>query len=90
MSHALRINSTSRGSRRSKRQGRLHRHGVSQHLPAMIKLTMFARGTFRPDRVRAVADRFGVDGQMALENVLYARAWSSEQQCELLVDLATR
>ncbi|GMK56199.1 hypothetical protein CspeluHIS016_0300390 [Cutaneotrichosporon spelunceum] len=37
-------------------------------------------GTFRPDRVRAVADRFGVDSQMALENILCARAWSSEQQ----------
>ncbi|KAL7420939.1 hypothetical protein Q5752_004893 [Cryptotrichosporon argae] len=48
------------------------------------------RGTFRPDRVRAVADRFGVDSQMALENVLCARAWSSEQQCELLVELAVR
>jgi meiotic recombination protein DMC1 len=40
--------------------------------------------------VRAVADRFGVDGQMALENILCARAWSSEQQCELLVELAVR
>ncbi|RSH81258.1 Meiotic recombination protein dmc1 [Apiotrichum porosum] len=47
-------------------------------------------GTFRPDRVRAIADRFGVDSQMALENILCARAWSSEQQCELLVELAVR
>ncbi|KIR35499.1 meiotic recombinase Dmc1 [Cryptococcus deuterogattii MMRL2647] len=47
-------------------------------------------GTFRPDRVRAVADRFGVDSNMALDNVLCARAWSSEHQCDLLVDLAIR
>ncbi|GFZ51287.1 DNA repair protein RAD51 [Saitozyma sp. JCM 24511] len=47
-------------------------------------------GTFRPDRVRAVADRFGVESSMVLENVLCARAWSSEQQCELLVELAVR
>ncbi|WVO18163.1 meiotic recombinase Dmc1 [Cryptococcus depauperatus] len=47
-------------------------------------------GTFRPDRIRAVADRFGVDSAMALDNVLCARAWSSEQQCDLLVDLAIR
>ncbi|BEJ11635.1 hypothetical protein CspHIS471_0200950 [Cutaneotrichosporon sp. HIS471] len=47
-------------------------------------------GTFRPDRVRAVADRFGVDSQMALENILCVRAWSSEQQCELLLELAVR
>jgi meiotic recombination protein DMC1 len=37
-----------------------------------------------------VADRFGVDSQMALENILCARAWSSEQQCELLLELAVR
>ncbi|WWC92542.1 meiotic recombinase Dmc1 [Kwoniella dendrophila CBS 6074] len=47
-------------------------------------------GTFRPDRVKAVADRFGVDASMALDNVLCARAWSSEQQCDLLVELAVR
>ncbi|WWC98391.1 meiotic recombinase Dmc1 [Kwoniella sp. B9012] len=47
-------------------------------------------GTFRPDRVKAVADRYGVDAAMALDNVLCARAWSSEQQCDLLVDLAVR
>ena len=28
-------------------------------------------GTFRPDRIKAIADRFGVDGTMALENILY-------------------
>ena len=37
-------------------------------------------GTFRPDRIRAIADRFGVDGDMALENILYARAFNSEHQ----------
>lgn len=40
--------------------------------------------------MRAVADRFGVDSNMALDNVLCARAWSSEHQCDLLVDLAIR
>lgn len=30
-------------------------------------------GTFRPDRIRAIADRFGVDGNMALENILYGQ-----------------
>jgi meiotic recombination protein DMC1 len=28
-------------------------------------------GTFRPDRIRSIAERFGVDGDMALENILY-------------------
>jgi len=51
---------------------------------------LMLRGTFRPDRVKSVADRYGVDGNMALENVLCARAWSSEQQCELLLELAVK
>lgn len=62
------------------------RTSILSELGGQIQLT--GRGTFRPDRVRAVADRFGVDGQQALENILCARAWSSEQQCELLVELA--
>ncbi|KAF7793437.1 hypothetical protein EIP86_004549 [Pleurotus ostreatoroseus] len=37
-------------------------------------------GTFRPDRIRSVAERFGVNGDMALENILYARAFNSEHQ----------
>ena len=31
----------------------------------------FVAGTFRPDRIRSIADRFGVNGDMALENILY-------------------
>ncbi|KAI0962077.1 hypothetical protein AcV7_000998 [Taiwanofungus camphoratus] len=31
-------------------------------------------GTFRPDRIRAIADRFGVNGDMALENILYGNS----------------
>ncbi|KAF4573127.1 Meiotic recombination protein dmc1 [Pleurotus pulmonarius] len=37
-------------------------------------------GTFRPDRIRSIAERFGVDGSLALENILYARAFNSEHQ----------
>ena len=32
---------------------------------------VFVVGTFRPDRIRSIADRFGVNGDMALENILY-------------------
>lgn len=32
---------------------------------------LLVSGTFRPDRIRSIADRFGVDGNMALENILY-------------------
>lgn len=47
-------------------------------------------GTFRPDRIRSIADRFGVDGNMALENILYARAWNSEHQMELIEECSAR
>jgi DNA repair protein RAD51 len=41
-------------------------------------------GTFRPERLQAIAERFGLDPQVALENVAYARAHNSEHQMELL------
>lgn len=47
-------------------------------------------GTFRPDRIRAIADRFGVDGSTALENILYARAFNSEHQMELINECSLR
>jgi hypothetical protein len=34
-------------------------------------------GTFRPDRIRSIAARFGVDGDTALENIAVARAHNS-------------
>ena len=36
-------------------------------------------GTFRPDRIRSIADKFGVDGSMALENILYGRFFTGLQ-----------
>ncbi|KAG6866045.1 hypothetical protein C0991_009142 [Blastosporella zonata] len=47
-------------------------------------------GTFRPDRIRSIAGRFGVDGNMALENILYARAFNSEHQMELINECSLR
>lgn len=41
-------------------------------------------GTFRPARLQAIAERFGLDPALALENVAYARAHNSEHQMELL------
>ena len=35
-------------------------------------------GTFRPARLQAIAERFGLDPAVALENVAYARAHNSE------------
>ncbi|EGE07943.1 Rad51 family protein [Trichophyton equinum CBS 127.97] len=45
-------------------------------------------GTFRPERIAQIAERFGVDPDSALENISYARALNSEHQLELLNTLA--
>jgi DNA repair protein RAD51 len=41
-------------------------------------------GSFRPARLQAIAERFGLDPDLALENVACARAHNSEHQMELL------
>ena len=41
-------------------------------------------GSFRPKRCQEIAERFGIDPEMALENIAYARAHNSEHQMELL------
>ncbi|KGL73586.1 Meiotic recombination protein DMC1/LIM15, partial [Tinamus guttatus] len=46
--------------------------------------------TFRPDRLRDIADRFSVDHDAVLDNVLYARAYTSEHQMELLDYVAAK
>ncbi|TGO17286.1 hypothetical protein BTUL_0019g00760 [Botrytis tulipae] len=35
-------------------------------------------GTFRPERISEIAERFGVDPDQALENIVYARAHNTE------------
>ncbi|XP_026861884.2 meiotic recombination protein DMC1/LIM15 homolog [Electrophorus electricus] len=46
--------------------------------------------TFRPDRLKDIADRFNVDHEAVLDNVLYARAYTSEHQMELLDFVAAK
>lgn len=45
-------------------------------------------GTFRPERIAQIAERYGVDADTALDNIIYARALNSEHQAELLNSLA--
>lgn len=47
-----------------------------------------SEGTFRPDRIRQIANRFDLDGDKVLENIYYARAYNSEQQMDLLTELS--
>ncbi|GMF29078.1 unnamed protein product [Phytophthora lilii] len=42
-------------------------------------------GTFRPQRLQAIAERYGLDGDSVLDNVAFARAYNSEHQMQLLV-----
>lgn len=44
-------------------------------------------GTFRPERLKEIACRYGLDPEEALNNVIFARAYNSEQQCDLLTSL---
>jgi DNA repair protein RAD51 len=41
-------------------------------------------GSFRPEKLKAIAERFGMDSQDVLDNVAFARAFNSEHQMELL------
>jgi DNA repair protein RAD51 len=43
-----------------------------------------SEGTFRPERLKSIAARFGLDPDEALENVSYARAYNSDHQLALL------
>ncbi|RUS89658.1 hypothetical protein EGW08_002579 [Elysia chlorotica] len=45
-------------------------------------------GTFRPERLLAVADRYGLSGSDVLDNVAYARAYNSDHQSQLLIQAA--
>ncbi|KAH6848674.1 Rad51-domain-containing protein [Alternaria alternata] len=45
-------------------------------------------GTFRPERIAQIAERFGVDPETAQDNITYARAMNSEHQMELLNKVA--
>merc|ERR1712001_776357 len=42
-------------------------------------------GTFRPERLLAVAERYGLSVNDVLDNVAYARAYNSDHQSQLLV-----
>lgn len=47
-------------------------------------------GTFRPDRIKSIAERFGVDPEIALQNIAVARAGNSEHQMELIDIIAAK
>ena len=42
-------------------------------------------GTFRPERLSQISQRFGLDPNDVMDNVAYARAYNSEHQMQLLM-----
>ncbi|CAH7682741.1 RecA protein, partial [Phakopsora pachyrhizi] len=47
-------------------------------------------GTFRPERIRTIAERFEMEPEAALDNIIIGRAANSEHQMELIVQLAAK
>jgi len=45
-------------------------------------------GTFRPERLQSIAERYGLNAEDVLENITYARAYNAEHQEQLLVEAA--
>lgn len=46
-------------------------------------------GTFRPERIAQIANRFDVDSNIVLDNISYARALNSEHQMELIEEIGS-
>ncbi|ETO11417.1 DNA repair protein RAD51 [Reticulomyxa filosa] len=45
-------------------------------------------GTFRPERIAQICDRFGLDASDTLNNISFARAYNSDHQMKLLSEAA--
>ena len=49
-----------------------------------------AEGTFRPERITKISERFGLDPQAVLANITYARVYTTEYQSNLLTACAAK
>ena len=47
-------------------------------------------GTFRPERITQIAERFGLSPEAVLENIVYARAYTVEHKFSLLTLIAAK
>lgn len=67
-----------------------HHLSVSCQLPASMGggegkcMFIDTEGTFRPERIIAIAERYGMDGEEVLNNIAVARAYNSDHQSQLL------
>jgi len=44
-------------------------------------------GTFRPERIESIAKRYDLNPEEVIENVLFARAYTSDHQNKLLIQV---
>ena len=51
-------------------------------------LVIDTEGTFRPERCIAIADRYGLQSEAVLDNIVVARAYNSDHQSRLLLEAA--
>lgn len=49
-----------------------------------------AEGTFRPERIVKIAERFGLDPEQVLGNIVYARVYSSDFQSSVITLAAAK
>jgi meiotic recombination protein DMC1 len=47
-------------------------------------------GTFRPERIQKIAERFGLDSDVVLDNILYARVYNHDMQMQILTPLVAK
>ncbi|WZY72956.1 hypothetical protein YC2023_005196 [Brassica napus] len=84
------------GEFRSGKTQLAHTLCVTTQLPTSMKggngkvAYIDTEGTFRPDRIVQIAERFGMDPGAVLDNIIYARAYTYEHQHNLLLGLAAK
>ncbi|XP_074307212.1 uncharacterized protein LOC141642332 [Silene latifolia] len=84
------------GEFRSGKTQLAHTLCVTTQLPTSMKggngkvAYIDTEGTFRPDRIVPIAERFGMDPAAVLDNIIYARAYTYEHQHNLLLGLAAK
>ncbi|CAO2832076.1 unnamed protein product [Amaranthus hypochondriacus] len=84
------------GEFRSGKTQLAHTLCVTTQLPTSMKggngkvAYIDTEGTFRPDRIVPIAEKFGMDAAAVLDNIIYARAYTYEHQHNLLLGLAAK
>ena len=57
-------------------------------MPHVYDKIISLTGVSRPDRLRDIADRFNLDQEAVLDNVLYARAYTSKNLFSISLDFS--